>query len=73
MNVHHLHSVRPVSDGISIYKLSQRNLPTAENIEQTKTVMPYAEKLTQEVSKNEHGDILTDYSKNGQALPCRPT
>ncbi|KAE8399336.1 hypothetical protein BDV37DRAFT_297786 [Aspergillus pseudonomiae] len=56
--------VCPVSDGISTYELSQRNPPTAENIGQTKTVIPYGEKVAQETSENEDDDILADYIAN---------
>ncbi|OGM39765.1 putative R3H and G-patch domain protein [Aspergillus bombycis] len=53
-----------VSDGISTYELPQRSPPTAENIGQTKTVMPYGEKIAQETSENENDDILADYIAN---------
>ncbi|KAE8131148.1 hypothetical protein BDV38DRAFT_32193 [Aspergillus pseudotamarii] len=54
----------PVSDGILTYELPHRNPRTAESIEQTKTVMQYAGKVTQEVSENEDDDILADYIAN---------
>ncbi|KAE8362963.1 hypothetical protein BDV27DRAFT_146497 [Aspergillus caelatus] len=58
------YKVCPVSDGISTYELPHRNPRTADNIEQTKTVMQYAEKVTQEVSESEDDDILADYIAN---------
>ncbi|KAE8321465.1 hypothetical protein BDV39DRAFT_212332 [Aspergillus sergii] len=56
--------VCPVSDGTSTYELPQRNPPIAENIEQTKLVMPFTEKVTQEASEIEDDDILADYIAN---------
>ncbi|KAE8336529.1 hypothetical protein BDV24DRAFT_111051 [Aspergillus arachidicola] len=56
--------VCPVSDGTSTYELPQRNPPIAENIEQTKPVMPCTEKVTQEASEIEDDDILADYIAN---------
>ncbi|QMW46157.1 hypothetical protein G4B11_009612 [Aspergillus flavus] len=56
--------VCPVSDGTSTYELPQRTPPIAESIEQTKTVMPCTEKVTQEASEIEDDDILADYIAN---------